>query len=149
MGPYPGLDEPGQGQIGGGAWYLTNGGTPAQQAAAWDFMKWFNSTPQQVQWATQGSGLPAVQSAVDSPELQESWDSSLAGQWSRIAYDVLLGVDTDFPGPLIGDYTTTREVIRESYERVLLGDGDVEAAIDQADTAITSAAEEYEDTVGG
>ena len=50
----PGLEEPGQGQIGGGAWYLTNGGTEEQQAAAWDFMKWFNSTPQQVQWATRG-----------------------------------------------------------------------------------------------
>jgi sn-glycerol 3-phosphate transport system substrate-binding protein len=149
VGPYPGLDEPGQGQIGGGAWYLTNGGSPEQQAAAWDFMKWFNSTPQQVQWATEGSGLPVIQSAVDSPELQASWDSSLGGQWNRIAYDVLLGVDTDFPGPLIGDYKTTREVIRESYERALLGDGDVEAGIDQADAAITAAAEEYKDTVGG
>ena len=65
------------------------------------------------------------------------------------ACQYLLGVDTEFPGPLIGDYKTTREVIRESYERVLLGDGDVAAAIDGADSQITAAAEEYRTTVGG
>lgn len=149
VGPYPGLDEPGQGQIGGGAWYLTNGGTPEQQSAAWDFMTWFNATAQQVQWATQGSGLPVVQSALDDPGLNEQWDTTLAGEWNRVAFDVLKNVDTDFPGPLIGDYKSTRESILEAYERVLLGDGAVEPAIDEADTSITAAAQEYADTVGG
>jgi sn-glycerol 3-phosphate transport system substrate-binding protein len=149
VGPFPGIEEAGQGQIGGGAWYLTNGGTPEQQAAAWDFMKWFNSTEQQVTWASLGSGLPVVQSALDSPELQQAWDSSMAGEWNRIAYDVLLNVDTDFPGPLIGDYKTTREAIRNSFEQVVLGDGDIDAAIGGADAAITAAAEEYRTTVGG
>ena len=148
VGPYPGLDEPGQGQIGGGAWYLTNAGTPEQQAAAWDFMKWFNSTPQQVQWALAGSGLPVVQSAVDDPELQAKWTDTLAGRWNAVAFGVLENVSTDFPGPLIGDYKTTREAIRESYERVLLGDGQIAPAIDEADTRITDAAAEYKETVG-
>jgi sn-glycerol 3-phosphate transport system substrate-binding protein len=148
VGPYPGLDEPGQGQIGGGAWYLTNAGTPEQQAAAWDFMKWFNSTPQQVQWALAGSGLPVVQSAVDDPELQAKWTDTLAGRWNAVAFGVLENVSTDFPGPLIGDYKTTREAIRESYERVLLGDGQIQPAITEADTRITDAAVEYKDTVG-
>lgn len=149
VGPFPGIEEAGQGQIGGGAWYLTNGGTPEQQAAAWDFMKWFNSTEQQVTWATLGSGLPVVQSALESPELQQAWDSSLAGEWNREAYDVLLNVDTDFPGPLIGDYKTTREDIRNSFEQVVLGDGDVDSAISTADGGITAAAQEYLGTVGG
>jgi sn-glycerol 3-phosphate transport system substrate-binding protein len=149
VGPFPGLDEPGQGQIGGGAWYLTNGGTPEQQAAAWDFMKWFNSTEQQVQWATEGSGLPVVQSAVDDPALQQQWDTTLGGRWNEVAFQVLLDVDTEFPGPLIGDYKTTREAIREGYERVLLGDGDVAAAATSTNGRITAAAQEYEDTVGG
>ena len=149
VGPFPGIEEAGQGQIGGGAWYLTNGGTSEQQAAAWDFMKWFNSTQQQVTWASLGSGLPVVQSALDSPELQQAWDSSMAGEWNRIAYDVLLNVDTGFPGPLIGDYKTTREAIRNSFEQVVLGDGEVDAAIAAADSSITTAAEEYKATVGG
>jgi len=149
VGPFPGLDQPGQGQIGGGAWYLTNGGTKAQQAASWDFMKWFNSTPQQVQWALAGSGLPVVQSAVDDPQLQEKWNTTLAGKWNKVAFGVLQNVDTDFPGPLIGDYKTTRESIRGAYERVLLGDGQVQPAIDEADKKITAAAQEYKKTVGG
>jgi sn-glycerol 3-phosphate transport system substrate-binding protein len=148
VGAYPGLDEPGQGQIGGGAWYLTNSGTPEQQAAAWDFMKWFNATPQQVQWAMAGSGLPVVQSAVEDPALQAQWKDTLGGRWNAVAFDVLENVQTDFPGPLIGDYKTTREVIREAYERVLLGDGQIEPAIEEANTKITDAAVEYKDTVG-
>lgn len=149
VGPFPGLDAPGKGQIGGGAWYLTNGGTKEQQAAAWDFMKWFNSTPQQVQWALEGSGLPVVQSAVEDPLLQEKWKTTLGGQWSAVAYSVLSEVDTDFPGPLIGDYKATREAIRNAYERVLVGDGQVAPAIDEADKKITAAAKEYQQTVGG
>lgn len=149
VGPFPGIEEPGQGQIGGGAWYLTNGGTPEQQAAAWDFMKWFNSTAQQVRWAQEGSGLPVVTSAVEDPALIESWQSSLGGRWNEVAMEVLQNVDPDFPGPLIGDYKTTREAIRDAYERVLIGDGEIEAAIEEADAAITAAAEEYKSTVGG
>lgn len=148
VGAYPGLDEAGQGQIGGGAWYLTNAGTPEQQAAAWDFMKWFNSTPQQVQWALAGSGLPVVQSAVDDPQLQAKWKDTLGGRWNAVAFGVLENVSTDFPGPLIGDYKTTREAIREAYERVLLGDGKIEPAIEGANKRITDAAVEYKDTVG-
>ncbi|MFZ4519861.1 MAG: extracellular solute-binding protein [Microthrixaceae bacterium] len=149
VGPYPGIKESGQGQIGGGAWYLTNGGTKQQQAAAWDFMKWFNSTPQQVQWALAGSGLPVVQSAVDDPQLKEKWDTTLAGKWNKVAFGVLQNVDPDFPGPLIGDYKTTREAIRGAYERVLIGDGQIQPAIDEANTKITAAAKEYKKTVGG
>ena len=40
-------------------------------------------------------------------------------------------MDTDFPGPLIGDYKTTREAIREAYEAVLLGDASVDDAMRQ------------------
>jgi sn-glycerol 3-phosphate transport system substrate-binding protein len=149
VGPFPGIDEPGQGQIGGGAWYLTNGGDEVQQAAAWDFMKWLNSTPQQVRWALEGSGVPVVQSAVEDPALQEKWDTTLGGQWTEIAFGVLENVDTDFPGPLIGPYKETREAIRGAYERVLLGDGNVQAAIDEADGRITEAVQDYRETVGG
>ena len=149
VGPFPGLDEPGQGQIGGGAWYLTNAGTKEQQAASWDFRKWFNATPQQVQWALQGSGLPVVQSAVDDPQLQEKWNTTLGGQWNKVAFSVLQNVSTDFPGPLIGDYKATREAIRTAYESVLLSGGEGAVAIDGAQAKITAAAAEYKKTVGG
>lgn len=149
VGPYPGLEEAGQGQIGGGAWYLTNGGTPEQQAASWDFMKWFNATAQQVKWASDGSGLPVTQSAIDDPALAEAWANSLGGKWNTVAMEVLQNVNPDFPGPLIGDYNETRQAIREAQETVLLTDGSVNDAIATADQKITAAAEEYRDTVGG
>lgn len=147
VGEFPGIEEPGKGQIGGGAWYLTNSGTPEQQAAAWDFMKWFNATEQQVRWASEGSGLPVTQSALDDPGLQETWSGSLGGRWNTVAMEVLMNVDPDFPGPLIGDYKTTREAIRTALEAVLLADEPAEEAIATADEKITAAAEEYKSTV--
>jgi sn-glycerol 3-phosphate transport system substrate-binding protein len=149
VGEFPGLEEPGKGQIGGGAWYLTNSGTPEQQAASWDFMKWFNATAQQVRWASDGSGLPVTQSALDDPGLQQTWADSLGGRWNTVAMEVLQNVDPDFPGPLIGDYKATREAIREAQEATLLTESSVDEAIATADSKITAAAEEYKATVGG
>ena len=149
VGEFPGIEEPGRGQIGGGAWYLTNSGTPEQQAAAWDFMKWFNATEQQVRWASEGSGLPVTQSALDDPELKATWSESLGGRWNTVAMEVLNNVDPDFPGPLIGDYKTTREAIRTALEAALLADEPVDEAIATADEKITAAAQEYKSTVGG
>ncbi|OWY63287.1 hypothetical protein B7486_53925, partial [cyanobacterium TDX16] len=41
--PFPGIDEPGQVQVGGGVLYLMEGGESAEQAAAWDFVEYFNT----------------------------------------------------------------------------------------------------------
>jgi sn-glycerol 3-phosphate transport system substrate-binding protein len=149
VGAFPGIEEPGQGQIGGGAWYLTTAGTPEQQAATWEFMKWFNSTPQQVRWTLAGSGLPVVRSAVDDPQVQERWTSTLGGRWSAVAFGVLENVRTDFPGPLIGPYKETRDAIRVAYEQVLLGDGNVDVAVRDAQAKIDTAVQQYRESVGG
>jgi sn-glycerol 3-phosphate transport system substrate-binding protein len=149
VGAFPGIEEPGQGQIGGGAWYMTNAGTPEQQAATWEFMKWFNATPQQVRWTLAGSGLPVVRSAVDDPQVQEKWTSTLGGRWSAVAFEVLENVRTDFPGPLIGPYKETRDAIRVAYEQVLLGDGNVDAAVRGAQAKIDAAVQQYRESVGG
>jgi ABC-type glycerol-3-phosphate transport system substrate-binding protein len=80
--------------MGGGAWYLTNTGSPEVQAGAWDFMKFFNSESSQVTWNLRGGYLPYRTSAVDTPAIQASWTDTLAGRWSAIAYNELLnGVD--------------------------------------------------------
>lgn len=148
VGPWPGIDKAGQGQVGGGAFYMVKTGTPEEQAATWDFVKYFNSTPVQVRWAFEGTGLPTVLSAASDPELQKKWTTTLGGKWSSVAWSVLQNVRKDFPGPLIGPYKETRENIRTAVERVLLGDGDVDAALKDADTAITSALKDYKGSVG-
>ena len=56
---FPGLDAPGQGQMGGGVWYIASTVSSERQAAAWDFMKYVNEPEQQALWHTAGL-VPAV-----------------------------------------------------------------------------------------
>ena len=111
--PVPGIEEPGRLQMGGGAWYITDSGTPEQQAAAWDFMKFFNSLESQVTWNIDGGYLPYRTTATKDPRVVADWTNTLSGQWLAIAYDELLnGVDPNFPGPLMGPYDQFRAAIR-------------------------------------
>ena len=105
----PGVTEAGQVQIGGGAWYMTNTQSPEVTAGAWDFIKWWNSTPTQITWNVEGSYIPFSMSAAQSPEVQQFWQTDLAGQWLALSYQQLTqGVDPDWPGPLIGPYKEVR-----------------------------------------
>ena len=58
VGLNPGLEQAEVGQIGGAGWYIVNGEDPAAVAASWDFLKFFNQTPQQGPWTLEGSYLP-------------------------------------------------------------------------------------------
>jgi sn-glycerol 3-phosphate transport system substrate-binding protein len=145
-GEVPGIQEPGRLQMGGGAWYMTNTGTPEQQAAAWDFMKFFNSQPSQVTWNLRGGYLPYRTTAVDDPAVQDRWTNTLAGRWLAIAYDELLnGVDPNFPGPLIGPYDEFRAAIRKSVEQLAFDDGDPATVVTQASDETTDALQRYQD----
>jgi sn-glycerol 3-phosphate transport system substrate-binding protein len=135
----PGINGPGQLQFGGGAWYITNTTPPEVQAAAWDFITWFNSLDTQVRWSIEGSYLPYLNEAADDPRLQEEWSSSLAGQWLALAYDELLeGVDPANPGPLLGPYDQFRSAVRDGISALIFDDAapaDVAAEVDETTTA--------------
>ena len=102
VGELPGLTEPGRGQMGGAAWYIVAGDDDAKVSAAWDFMKYFNQTEQQVTWAVDGSSFPVRQSATEDPELQKYWTDTQSGRWMAEAYKGFTTLDPDFPGPVIG-----------------------------------------------
>jgi sn-glycerol 3-phosphate transport system substrate-binding protein len=145
-GKVPGISEPGRIQMGGGAWYMTNTTPPEVQAGAWDFMKYFNSLPSQVTWNLRGSYLPYRTTAVDTPEIQERWTTTLAGQWLAIAYDELLnGVDPSFPGPLIGPYDEFRRAIRASVEAMVFRGAAPADVVRQASDDTTAALQRYQD----
>lgn len=118
--PVPGLTAPGQLQMGGGAWYLTTGGPPERQAAAWDFLQFVNSVDGQVLWNTEGSYLPYRLSAAEDPRIQKNWNTTLSGSWLKLAYQELNeGVDPNFPGPLMGPYDQFREAVRGGVDDMI------------------------------
>jgi sn-glycerol 3-phosphate transport system substrate-binding protein len=141
--PFPGLDEPGQGQMGGGVWYIASTVPPEQQAAAWDFLKYVNEPEQQALWHTEGSYLPAREDVAELPSIRRFWRQPRPGGWLREAYDLALDLDPDFPGPLIGPYRQVRDAIGNALDRMMLDGASPDEVIAQADDDINEAIAHY------
>jgi sn-glycerol 3-phosphate transport system substrate-binding protein len=143
--PLPGVEEAGQAQVGGGIWMITSTTPPEQQAAAWDFMEWWNTLPTQVSWNLDGGSLPSVQGASEDPELQETWENTLSGQWLATAYEQLAAVSPDEAGPAIGPYFDVRSEIRSEMEAVIFDGKDPAEAAAAMQDAVTEVLATYEE----
>jgi ABC-type glycerol-3-phosphate transport system substrate-binding protein len=136
--------------VSGGAYYMSNVGTPAEQAASWDFMKYMWSTDAQVGWHLRGSYLPTTQAAAGNPEVTGYWESDLAGQLLKVGYDELVQVDPARPGPQVGPYPDYKTAIQRSLDRLVFNGDSVDAVIADAQTEIQEALTAYnEDNAGG
>ena len=100
----PGDEEDGQAQVGGGIWMITSTTPPEQQAAAWDFMTWWNTLPTQVTWNLDGGSLPSIQGASEDPTL-------LAGML-RVILDEDL-VDHEFCERWVGSLPEFHKMVRQ------------------------------------
>ena len=143
-GQLPGVSEPGKVQVGGGAWYIMNTSPPAVQAAAWDFISWWNEVDQQVTWNLEGSYLPYRISAAQDARVVDRWTNTLAGRWLAISYGQLTdGVDPNYPGPLIGPYDAFRDSVRNGLDNVMFKGTDPAAAVATAAAQTTDAIVRY------
>ena len=148
VGLLPGLKAAGEGQIGGSAWYLLDTGKDAEAAGGWQFLKWFNETPNQVTWTLEGSYLPVSEAAAADPKLKENWATTRTGQWLSVAFQGIADLDPKFPGPVIGPYKEFRAANRAALETVTLSGQPVDAAIKGANTAFQKALDSYAKDVG-
>ncbi len=148
VGPVPGLTEAGKGQVGGGAWYITNTSSDEVKSAAWDFVKWYNETAQQARWTLEGSYLPIMKSVKDDPTVAKAFTSDQRGKWLATASGALATLDEKFNGPIIGPYTKVRDIIRGSIDKLLSGATTPDAAIKDADSGITAALADYKSVNG-
>ena len=148
VGLNPGFEAAGKGQIGGAGWYMVNSGDEASMGASWDFLKFFNETPQQVRWTLEGSYLPISESARQDPALVEEFETTRRGRWLAVASDSLEQLNPEFPGPVIGPYNELRSSVRSAMEKLTLGGGDPEALMGEIDTALQGELEGYADEVG-
>lgn len=143
--PYPGLTGPGQVQAGGGAIYIPNTNPPEVIAAAWDFLKWLNTPEIQAKWMI-GATYIAWNTAAASEQSLIDWETTTRpGGWLTVAVDEIDNLDPNFPGPLIGPYTDTREAIRQSLDELLLAGKSPAEAISSANDAISSALQRYDE----
>ena len=142
--PYPGLTGPGQVQAGGGAFYIPNTNGPEVIAAAWDFMKWFNSATTQAEWMI-GSAYNAWNNQAFNEQSVKDWEANTRpGRWLSVAVEEINALDPNFPGPLIGPYTDVREAIRKSLDELLLSGTSPQDAVKQTSDAISAALQRYD-----
>lgn len=144
-GPFPGLDGPNEGQLGGGVWYITNTGSDEVKAASWDFLKYVNQPENQTLWHLEGSYLPVRAATAESQEVQDFWANTRPGGWLQTAYEGLQTVDPDWPGPLLGPYTETRNAVRNALDALLFSGASPDQVIAETDQTITDALEQYND----
>lgn len=143
---FPGIDGPGHIQVGGGVYYMMSTTAPEVQAAAWDYMKFVNSVDAQVMSNLQGGNDPVLLSVADVPEVQQTWEDTLSGQWLAISFaQQENGIDPEFPGPLVGPYTEMRTAIRSAVEDMILNDKEPADVLATAEQEITDAIHDYEE----
>lgn len=143
--PFPGITEPGRIFASGGAFYITDSGSDAAQAAAWEFVKYINETDQQKIIHLKGSYLPINPGVVNDPEVQAVWENDAAGQWLAIAYGQLANIDPEFLGPAVGPFTEQREIFNGALEDLLLSGGDPAGVLDDAEAEFNDALADYAD----
>lgn len=146
--PFPGLEEPAQVRVSGGAFFMTNTGSDEEQAAAWEFMKFMWSTESQVKWHLQGSYLPTTQAAAGSPEVTEYWENDLAGKILKVGYEELLAINPENPGPQIGPYLDYANAIENSLDRLVLQGASVDEVVADAQAEIQEALDRYNEDFG-
>lgn len=149
-GVLPGLtaETTGKTQMGGSAWYITNTTAPEVQAAAWDFMKFMNSSDAQAKMLTGGSFLPYRTSVDQLPEVQKFYSTGLSGPWLKLASDQVSEIDPRFPGPLIGPYDEVRRALREWQDKLVFSGATPQEALDGANAQITDSLKKYEQGSG-
>jgi sn-glycerol 3-phosphate transport system substrate-binding protein len=147
VGPMPGPAGRGGVLVQGGGLFMVNKSSPEKQAAAWQYLKFLDTTPSQVTWATGTGYLPITKAAASSPEMKAFWD---ANPGYKVAYDQLLkGVNSAATaGAVIGPYKDAQDAIRTAENSMFLEGKSPDAAVKQAASDTTSAITDYNQRIG-
>jgi sn-glycerol 3-phosphate transport system substrate-binding protein len=124
--------------IGGAALWLIDSGDEAQNAAAWQFMKFMAAPEQQITWHTGSGYFPVRVDLQENAELNTFWDENPN---FRTAIEQLATTETTLPsgsvnypvlGGRAGPFPAIRQIIVETYSRVLDDGLSPQEALDEA-----------------
>lgn len=123
--------------IGGAALWLLKSDDPAENDAAWQFMKFMAEPAQQITWHTGSGYFPVRTDISDDPELVSFWDENPN---FVTAIDQLATTETMVDGEVnyavlggrAGPFPAIRRLIVEAYSRVLDDGLTPQEALDEA-----------------
>ena len=142
-GPYPGIESPGKVFASGGAFYILNTGSPAQQAASWKFLQFMLQPENAREWHTNGGYLPVVKSVLEEEAITTFWETDVAGVLLLNAVEQLRAADPDQSGPLIGPFPAYSEAVQGALEGVLFNGADPAEALTAAEAAVNQTLADY------
>jgi len=132
--------------IGGASLWITDQGTPEQQAGAWDFVKWTSSPEVQASWSSGTGYYPIRKAAYD---VQEMKDTLAKYPQFGVAVEQLRATEPSFPtqGAVFGTFLQTRLAIEAAMEQFMTGAvPDAKTALDDAANKSNDALDEYNST---
>ena len=123
--------------IGGAALWLIDSGDAAENAAAWQFMKFMAEADQQITWHTGTGYFPVRADLQDNSDLIQFWGENPN---LRTAIEQLLSTNTVIDGNAnyavlggrAGPFPAIRRIIVEAYSRVLDDGLSAQEALDEA-----------------
>ncbi len=110
--------------------------TPAKQAAAWEFIKWFTDTPQSVKWSITSSYMPIRKSAAENADLKKAWETDIQGKQS---FDM---IQYSRPEPNVRGWQDARTFLEDALQSVISGKATPKDAVDTAAAKTNKAIEE-------
>jgi sn-glycerol 3-phosphate transport system substrate-binding protein len=133
--------------IGGASIWITNEGTPEQQAGAWEFVKFTAQPEQQAFFASNTGYYPTRKAAYDLPEMK---DALTKYPQFQVAVDELRSTEASpaTAGAVFGTFAGTRVLVEGAMEQFMLGKAaTAKEALDDAANKANDNLEEYNSTV--
>ncbi|CAA7600657.1 Bacterial extracellular solute-binding protein [Acididesulfobacillus acetoxydans] len=133
--------------IGGGSLWILKNKPKAEQEAAWKVVQWLTQPAQMAAWTVGTGYLPINKAAVN----EQTYKDFLAKYPSyQVALDQLHNTPENrvTEGGRIGVFTSARATVENAIEQVVLNKATPQAALDAAAKKITSAIQEYNQTMG-
>ncbi len=148
VGPMPGPKGDGGVLVGGAALYVPKKSSPEKQAAAWDLIKFLDSSSSQAEWAAATGYVPLRKSAAQSSTVQDLWRKEPG---YKVAYDQLInGVNnTATAGPVIGPYQEVRDAVLAGEQQMFSQGTAAKSALASAAQNADKAIAEYNARIGG
>lgn len=147
-GPLPGVRPGGGVQTAEGSLYLLKKSSPAQRAAAWQFIKYLVAPKQLIRLHLETGYVPIRKSVAASPEVQARWRQEPA---YRTSYDQLVNGPKTLAttGPVIGDFASVRAAVVDGITSMLTTGTSPRDALAETQKKADAAILAYNERVGG
>jgi sn-glycerol 3-phosphate transport system substrate-binding protein len=132
--------------IGGASLYILKSRPPAEQQAAWEFIKYVLSPPAQSQWQSE-TGYFAIRKSAENEPAAKEWTTKYPQFTTALNQIRQAPQNRMTQGAVLGVFPQARSRVEKALESLLLGQASSEAALKSAAEEINQAIGTYNKSV--